>query len=285
MSVGKGMSNKVWFITGCSSGFGRELALAALNDGDKVIATARKQEGLSGLVDQFPDTCRAMEFDVTDFSNTAAVFENAVAAFGQVDVLVNNAGYGLIGSIEESSKEQIDRNFAVNFFGPLELIRVALPHFRAHKGGHVVNISAAAVISNYAGFGIYGAAKSALESLSEALAQEGRGFGLKVTLVQPGPFRTDFIARSLEKVESEISEYAGTAGKFGKLIESMDGRQPGDPARAAQAILQAVAAERPPLRLVLGKYAIEKSRRDRHNREAELREWESAGLSADGPYL
>jgi NAD(P)-dependent dehydrogenase (short-subunit alcohol dehydrogenase family) len=279
------MSNKVWFITGCSSGFGRELALAALNNGDRVIATARKVEGLSGLVEQFPDTCRAMEFDVTDFSNAAVVFENAVAAFGQVDVLVNNAGYGLIGSIEESSKEQIDRNFAVNFFGPLELIRVALPHFRAHKSGHVVNISAAAVISNYAGFGIYGAAKSALESLSEALALEGRGFGLKVTLVQPGPFRTDFIARSLEKVESEISEYAGTAGKFGKLIESMDGRQPGDPARAAQAILQAVAAERPPLRLVLGKYAIEKSRRDRNNREAELREWESAGLSADGPYL
>lgn len=281
----RGMSNKVWFITGCSSGFGRELALAALNNGDRVIATARKVEGLSGLVEQFPDTCRAMEFDVTDFSNAAVVFENAVAAFGQVHVLVNNAGYGLIGSIEESSKEQIDRNFAVNFFGPLELIRVALPHFRAHKSGHVVNISAAAVISNYAGFGIYGAAKSALESLSEALALEGRGFGLKVTLVQPGPFRTDFIARSLEKVESEISEYAGTAGKFGKLIESMDGRQPGDPARAAQAILQAVAAERPPLRLVLGKYAIEKSRRDRNNREAELREWESAGLSADGPYL
>jgi NAD(P)-dependent dehydrogenase (short-subunit alcohol dehydrogenase family) len=279
------MSNKVWFITGCSSGFGRELALAALNNGDRVIATARKVEGLSGLTEQFPDTCRAMEFDVTDFSNAAAVFENAVAAFGQVDVLVNNAGYGLIGSIEESSREQIDRNFAVNFFGPLELIRVALPHFRAHKSGHVVNISAAAVISNYAGFGIYGAAKSALESLSEALALEGRGFGLKVTLVQPGPFRTDFIARSLEKVESEISEYAGTSGKFGKLIASMDGRQPGDPARAAQAILQAVAAERPPLRLVLGKYAIEKSRRDRNNREAELREWESAGLSADGPYL
>ena len=285
MSVGRSMSNKVWFITGCSSGFGRELALAALNDGDKVIATARKPEGLSGLVEQFPDTCRAMEFDVTDFSNAAAVFEKAVAAFGRVDVLVNNAGYGLIGSIEESSKEQIDRNFAVNFFGPLELIRVALPYFRAHKSGHVVNISAAAVISNYAGFGIYGAAKSALESLSEALALEGRGFGLKVTLVQPGPFRTDFIARSLEKVESEISEYAGTSGKFGKLIESMDGRQPGDPARAAQAILQAVAAARPPLRLVLGKYAIDKSRRDRNNREAELREWESAGLSADGPYL
>ena len=279
------MSNKVWFITGCSSGFGRELDLAALNAGDKVVATARKPEDLSELVVQFPDTCRAMAFDVTDFSSAAAVFQGAVELFGRVDVLVNNAGYGLIGSIEESSKEQIERNFAVNFFGPLELIRVALPHFRAQKGGHVVNISAAAVISNYAGFGIYGAAKSALESLSEALALEGRGFGLKVTLVQPGPFRTDFIARSLEKVESGISEYAGTAGKFGKLIESMDGRQPGDPARAAQAILQAVAAERPPLRLVLGKYAIEKSRRDRSNREAELREWENAGLSADGPYL
>ena len=285
MGVGRAMAQKVWFITGCSSGFGRELALAALNHGDKVVATARNPEDLSGLVAQFPETCHAMAFDVTDFSNSAALFQEAVGAFGRVDVLVNNAGYGLIGSIEESSQEQIERNFAVNFFGPLELIRVALPHFRAQKGGHVVNMSAAAAISNYAGFGIYGAAKSALESLSEALALEGRSFGLNVTLVQPGPFRTDFIARSLDKVEGEISEYVGTAGKFGKLIESIDGRQPGDPARAAQSILQAVAAERPPLRLVLGKYAIEKSRRDRDKREAELAEWEHAGISADGPYL
>jgi short-subunit dehydrogenase len=213
------------------------------------------------------------------------VVAEAIAAFGRIDVLVNNAGFGLVGSVEETSWEQIQQSFAVNFFGPLELIRAVMPHFRERKAGRIVNMSAAAAISNYAGFGIYGAAKCALEGMSEALVQEGRAFGLKVTLVQPGPFRTDFVARSLEKADSSIPEYAGTVGRFARLIESMHGKQPGDPARAALAIVQAVDAERPPMRLVLGKYAIDKARRDWTQREAELREWEHAGISADGPYL
>lgn len=279
------MADKVWFITGCSTGFGRELALAALSQGDEVVATARKVEALAELTERWPEHCRALELDVTNFDSIPGVVAEAIAAFGRIDVLVNNAGYGLVGPVEETSREQTQQNFAVNFFGPLELIRAVLPHFRARKSGRIVNMSAAAAISNYAGFGIYGAAKCALEGLSESLAQEGKSFGLKVTLVQPGPFRTDFVARSLEKTEGAIPEYANTAGRFARLIESMHGKQPGDPARAALAIVQAVDADRPPMRLVLGKYAIDKARRDWSQREAELREWENAGISADGPYL
>lgn len=279
------MADKVWFITGCSSGFGRELALAALDQGDLVVATARNVDSLKELTERWPERCHAVALDLSNHDQIPGAVAEAIRFFGRIDVLVNNAGYGLVGPIEETSWEQIEQNFAVNFFGPLELIRSTLPHFRERKGGHVVNMSAAAAISNYAGFGIYGAAKCALEGMSEALALEGKPFGLKVTLVQPGPFRTDFVARSLDKTEGGISEYANTAGRFARLIESMHGRQPGDPAKAALAIVQAVDADKPPMRLVLGKYAIEKARRDWSLKEAELREWEDAGLSADGPYL
>jgi NAD(P)-dependent dehydrogenase (short-subunit alcohol dehydrogenase family) len=279
------MADKVWFITGCSSGFGRELALAALEQGDLVIATARNVDALAELTKNWPQNCHAVALDLNDRARILAAVEEAIRVFGRIDVLVNNAGYGLVGAIEEASWEQIEQNFAVNFFGPLALIRAMLPHFRERKCGHVVNMSAAAAISNYAGFGIYGAAKCALEGMSEALALEGQSFGLKVTLVQPGPFRTDFVARSLDRTEGGIPEYSSTAGRFQRLIESMHGKQPGDPARAAQAIVQAVDADRPPMRLVLGKYAIEKARRDWRRREAELREWEDTGMSADGPYL
>jgi NAD(P)-dependent dehydrogenase (short-subunit alcohol dehydrogenase family) len=209
------------------------------------------------------------------------VVQESMDVFGRVDVLVNNAGYGLLGAIEECSEEQIRRNFEVNFFGALHVIRCCLPHFRAQKSGHVLNVSAAAAITNYPGFGVYGAAKCALEGLSESLALEGRTFGLKVTIVEPGPFRTDFISRSLEAVPSDISDYDVSVGKFGKFIAGIDGKQPGDPAKAAHVIIQAVEAERAPLRLVLGKYAIDKTRRASAQREAELKLWEGAGSGAD----
>ena len=276
-----GMTEKVWLITGCSSGFGRALAEAALERGDRVVATARNTAPLLELATRWPGTVHLAELDVTDTAQCGAVVEEAVRVFGRLDVLANNAGFGLVGAVEESTPEQIQRNFAVNVFGPLALIRAALPHFRAAKSGHVLNISAAAAIANYAGFGIYGAAKCALEGVSESLALEGRAFGLKVTLVQPGPFRTDFISRGLERSPSGLAEYEGSSGKFGKFLGTIDGKQPGDPARAAQAILQAVDAEKPPQRLVLGKYALEKSRRTLAQREAELKLWEEASLGTD----
>jgi NAD(P)-dependent dehydrogenase (short-subunit alcohol dehydrogenase family) len=275
------MTEKVWLITGCSSGFGRALAEAALERGDRVVATARQSAALLELAARWPGTVHLAELDVTDSRQCQSVVEEAVGVFGRVDVLVNNAGYGLVGAVEEATPAQIERNFAVNFFGPLALIRAALPHFRAAKSGHIVNISAAAAIANYAGFGIYGAAKCALEGVSESLALEGRAFGLKVTLVQPGPFRTDFISRGLERSPSDLPEYEASSGKFAKFLATIDGKQPGNPAAAAQAILRAVDAERPPQRLVLGKYALEKSRRTLAQREAELKTWEETSLNAD----
>jgi NAD(P)-dependent dehydrogenase (short-subunit alcohol dehydrogenase family) len=276
-----GMTEKVWLITGCSSGFGRALAEAALERGDRVVATARNTASLLELAARWPGTVHLAELDVTDTAQCGAVVEEAVRVFGRLDVLANNAGYGLVGAVEESTPEQIQCNFAVNFFGPLALIRAALPHFRAAKSGHILNISAAAAIANYAGFGIYGAAKCALEGVSESLALEGRAFGLKVTLVQPGPFRTDFISRGLDRAPASLPEYEASSGKFGKFLGTIDGKQPGDPARAALAILQAVDAEKPPQRLVLGKYALEKSRRTLAQREAELKLWEETALGTD----
>lgn len=279
----EGMSDKVWFITGTSSGFGRAIVEAALERGDRVFATARNIESISDFTRKWPDSVRIGRLDVMDAAQTQSCIVDAMDAFGRLDVLVNNAGYGLIGAVEEASDEQIRRNFEVNFFGALSVIRCALPHFRSARNGHVVNISAAASISNYAGFGIYGAAKCAMEGMSESLALEGKSFGLKVTIVQPGPFRTEFISRSIETVNALIPEYQASAGRFAKLLGSMDGKQPGDPVRAAKAILKAVDSDRPPLRLVLGKYAIDKVRRAAVQSESELKLWEDVGLSADGP--
>ena len=277
------MSEKVWLITGCSSGFGRALAEAALLRGDRVVLTARNVATLADLAARWPANSHLTTLDVTDFGQIQQVVDEAVRVFGRIDILVNNAGYGLLGSLEECSAAQIRRNFEVNFFGPLELIRCALPHFRAARSGHVLNISAAAAITNYAGFGIYGSAKCALEGMSESLAAEGRSFGLKVTIVQPGPFRTDFISRSLDRAQVALPEYEASVGKFAKFIDGIDGKQPGDPVLAAQVILQAVDAERPPLRLVIGKYALDKARRTIAGRDAELKTWEAASVAADGP--
>jgi NAD(P)-dependent dehydrogenase (short-subunit alcohol dehydrogenase family) len=271
----------VWLITGCSSGLGRALASAALARGDRVAATARQPAALAELAAAYPDTCRTFALDVTDPAQVNAAVADTLATFGRLDVLVNNAGYGLVGALEECSEAQIARNFEVNCFGALRVIRAALPQFRAQKGGHVICISAAAAIANYAGFSVYGAAKRALEGAAEALALEGRTFGLKVTLVQPGPFRTDFIARSLDRAATPLPDYEATSGKFARFLGTMDGKQPGDPARAAAAIIATVTADRPPLRLVLGPYATDKVRRTLTASQRELDAWAPVGGPTD----
>ena len=272
---------RVWLITGCSSGFGASLAAAVLARGERVVATARNAEALSELAAQFPDTCRALALDVTDATQVKSVVAQAVEAFGRLDVVVNNAGYGLAGAFEELGTQQIARNFDTNFFGALEVIRAALPVLRAQGSGHIVNISAAAVISNYAGFSIYGATKWALEGVSESLAAELKPLGIKVTIVQPGPFRTDFIGRSMQRAQSHIADYERTSGKFLRFLETMEGKQPGDPARAAEAIIAAVESDAPPLRLVLGKYANDKARKKLADTERERAAWEHVGLPTD----
>ena len=273
--------SSVWLIKGCSSGIGLALATTALARGHRVIATARHISSLDELVTRHPERCRALALDVTDSAQVKCTVAAAVEVFGRIDVVVNNAGYGLVGAFEELGEEQIARNFSTNFFGALAVIRAALPILRAQRSGHLVNISAAAVISNYAGFSIYGASKWALEGVSESLAAELKPLGIKVTIVQPGPFRTDFIGRSLERAQSHLADYDRTSGKFLRFLETMDGKQPGDPAMAAEAIITAVESATPPLRLVLGKYANEKARRKFADAERERAAWEQVGLVTD----
>ncbi len=274
-------NTRVWLVTGCSSGLGRALAARVLSRGERVIATARSQEALDVLSAGFPETCRVLALDVTNREQVRSVVSQAAEAFGRLDVVVNNAGYGAVGAFEELGEEQIARNFDTNFFGALEIIRAALPILRAQGSGHIVNISAAAAISNYAGFSIYGATKWALEGVSESLAAELKPLGIKVTIVQPGPFRTDFIGRSLERAESHIADYDRTSGKFLRFLETMAGKQPGDPDKAAEAIIEAVESDAPPLRLVLGKYANDKLRRKLADAERERAAWEHVALATE----
>ena len=273
--------SRVWLITGCSSGFGLALATAVLARGQRVVATARRPESFADLAARHPETCRAIVLDVTDPAQVKSRVAEAAAAFGRIDVLVNNAGYGLVGAFEELGEEQIARNFETNFFGAMNVIRAVLPILRSQSSGHIVNISAAAVISNYAGFSIYGASKWALEGVSESLAAELKPLGIKVTIVQPGPFRTDFISRSMERAANHIADYDRTSGKFLRFLETMSGKQPGDPAKAAEAIIAAVESDTPPLRLVLGKYANDKTRKKLADAEKERAAWEHVGLPTD----
>ena len=269
----------VWFITGCSRGLGLAVATAALRRGDRVVASARHAADLAPLAAAYPDTCRPLTLDVTEPAMVEAAVTAAIAAFGRIDVLVNNAGVGLIGAIEETTDAEIARCFEVNFLGALRVTRAVLPQLRMQREGHVLFISAAAAIANYAGFGIYGAAKRALEGAAESLAQEARPLGVRVTIVQPGPFRTDFAGPSLERAATPLPDYDGTRGKFDRYVTSMHGKQPGDPARAAAAILAAVDAERPPLRLTLGAYATDKTRRTLTGAQREVDAW--APIAAD----
>jgi len=250
-----------WFLTGASSGFGRSLAEAILAGGDRLIATARQPSHLADLAGAYPAACEVMALDVTDAVQVREAIASAARLWGHLDVVVNNAGYGLLGAVEECSDDQIRRNFETNFFGPLEVTRAALPILRAQRSGHFVYLSAAAAVSNYAGFGIYGASKWALEGLAESLRAEVTPLGLKVTLVQPGPFRTDFISRSMERAAAPIADYDKTAGKFAQFLAGVDGRQPGDPGRGARLIVEAVKSGRAPFRLPLGAYVVEKLKR------------------------
>ncbi|MEO1374841.1 MAG: oxidoreductase [Cyanobacteria bacterium J06635_10] len=273
--------SKVWLITGSSTGFGRTLAETVLEKGDKVIATARKPEQLDDLISKYPDTAIALRLDVTNPDEIIAAIEEANAAFGRIDVLVNNAGYGLIGALEEVSDAQIHRNFDTNLFGVINVIRGILPIMRSQQSGHIINMSAIAGFTNELGFSIYGGAKFALEGVSEALQGEVAPLGIKVTIVEPGPFRTDFIGRSLDRAEEQMEAYQGTVGKFLNFLNNIEGKQPGDPAKAAEAIIKVVNSDNPPLRLVLGKYAYTKFRKKIESLKTELDAWEAVAANTD----
>lgn len=271
---------KTWLITGASTGFGRQLAETVLQHGDQCVLTARRPEQLADLVSRFADRAIALPMDVTQPAQIAPVFAAAQERFDTLDVVVNNAGYGLLAALEETDDSRLARSLETNLVGPLRVMRAAIPIMREQKRGHIINMSAIAAFANELGFAVYGAAKAGLEAASEAVAGECAPFGIRVTVVVPGPFRTDFIVRSLD-VAPRLPEYANTVGKFESFLTRINGKQPGDPIRAAEAIYQIAGVEKPPFRLVLGKYAHEKFAKKLGLLGAELEAWKSLGLPTD----
>lgn len=255
--VENNFKNRVWLITGSSTGFGNALTKAILKQGDRVIATARKPEQLSNLVAQYPETAKAVRLDVTNPQEVRDAVKAAVDTFERIDVLVNNAGYGALGAIEELGDKSIRQQFETNVFGTLDVMRAVLPVMRKQRSGHIVNWSSVAGFVAFEGTGIYCGTKFALEGISEALVKEVAPLGIKVTIIEPGAFRTDFNGRSLVMPESIIDDYASTSGEFLGWIRDMDGKQPGNPDKAALAIIQAVKSDNPPLRLALGADAVD----------------------------
>ena len=273
--------NKVWLITGCSSGFGLSLAQKALEKGDMVVATARDISRLAGIESKYGVQVKTVSLDVNDREQVTNAVNMVKDTIGRIDVVVNNAGYGLVGALEEYSEEEMQLNFNTNFWSAINLIRCCLPILRNQGSGHIVNMSAAATIFNEVGFSIYGAAKAALEIASESLCWEVKPLGIKVTNVVPGPFRTDFIKRSLSRAENNIEDYDQTAGKFINFLEKIEGKQPGDPNKAAEAIVKAVYSENPPLYLYLGAYAYKAANRKLDSMKNDLEQWKDIGLHTD----
>ena len=270
--------SKVWFITGVSRGFGKVLAETLLSEGATVIGTTRSG---SAEIAQRQGRLTILPLEVTD---PRAVKQAVAAAFGlgRVDVVVNNAGYGLLGSVEEATEEQVSHLFDVNFHGPRRVIQAALPFLRAQRSGHIVNITSIAGVAPAAGSGLYAAAKMAVEGMSQSLAREVAPLGIRVTLVEPGAFRTDFLSdHSIRRGGANLEDYAETAGAAQRRLATMAGRQPGDPARAAAAIIKAVRSASPPLHLVLGSDAYQRTREVLDAFCAELEAWKPVCLGTD----
>jgi NAD(P)-dependent dehydrogenase (short-subunit alcohol dehydrogenase family) len=262
-----------WFITGATSGFGAAFAAHALAQGDTVVATARRPERLAALVGQAPERVLALTLDVTDAAAAARAVEAAVARFGRIDVLVNNAGYGIVGAVEETPEAELRAAMETNFFGAVAVTRATLPQLRRQRAGAIVNISSMGGQMSFGGCGAYSASKFALEGLSEALAQELAPFGVKVLIVEPGAFRTDFAADALRHMPV-LDAYRDIIGGTRDFARAMDATQPGDPRKAAQAIDRALKAEATPLRLQLGDDAVEAVRAHSAQLLRDLAQWE-----------
>jgi NAD(P)-dependent dehydrogenase (short-subunit alcohol dehydrogenase family) len=276
-------SSRVWFITGASTGFGRMLAEELLRRGERVIATARDVSRVNDLVRQHPGSAVALPLDVARQEQIASAASQAIAAFGHIDVLVNNAGYGVNGAIEEVSEEEFEPMFQTNLYGLIRTTRAFLPHFRTRRSGHIVNLSSIGGLIGSAGWGFYNTTKFAVEGFSEALAAEMKPLGVHVTVIEPGPFRTDFLGRSGKLAAKEMPEYTATAGKAREYLRTQSGRQPGDPQKAIEAVIQVVDAEQPPLHLILGKSALTRFRNRLEEWQREIREWENVTVGADYP--
>jgi NAD(P)-dependent dehydrogenase (short-subunit alcohol dehydrogenase family) len=272
-----------WLITGCSTGLGRELARAVLAHGWNTLVTARDAATVADIVSAYPNTGLALPVDVTNREQIAHAIEQAERRFGGVDVLVNNAGYGYRGAVEEATEAEIRTLFDTNFFGLVAVTQAALPGMRARKSGSIVNISSVGGRMAAPGSGFYSATKFAVEGMSDALRKELKPLGIRVMVVEPSGFRTDFAGRSLRQSDRTIDDYATTAGRRRKENITTDGKQAGDPVRAADAMIMALQSESPPFRLALGRAAVERIRAEMTAQLHDLDTWADVAIGADYP--
>ncbi|MFD6277203.1 oxidoreductase [Streptomyces sp. NPDC060209] len=270
-----------WFITGCSTGLGRALAEAVLERGWNAVVTARSVSKVQDLAAAHSETALALALDVGDTAGVARAMEQAEDRFGAVDVLVNNAGHGYRAAVEEGEDAEVGELFATNFFGPVALIKAVLPGMRARRRGAIVNVSSIAGQYSSPGSGYYSATKFALEGMSDALSKEVGPLGIKVLVVEPGAFRTDFAGRSLQQSRTPIEDYAGTAGLRRKENDTTHGRQPGDPEKAPQVIIDALESGNTPFRLLLGSDAVTVVREELTARIGEVDAWEAVSRTTD----
>jgi len=271
------MSN--WFITGISRGFGKILAEEVLAEGHSVFGTTR-----SGSSDMRHPNLVVARLDVTQAQRTAQVIKKMMLQFATLDVVVNNAGFGIVGAVEEVSRAEIDKVFNTNIFGTLNVLKATLPHLRRQKSGHIINFSSVGGFIGIPGFGAYNASKFAIEGLSEALAAEVKPLGIHVTIVEPGPFRTDFLAKdSLLRAAKVISDYGATSGRTRAYAEERHGAQPGNPQLAVKVIVQVASTRNPPLHLPLGRESIERIRTKLKLIEEEITQWQTLSLATDFP--
>jgi NAD(P)-dependent dehydrogenase (short-subunit alcohol dehydrogenase family) len=276
-------TSRVWFITGSSTGFGRILAEILLKRGERVAVTARNPDQIQDLVAGYQDTGLALALDVTQPAQVASAVAAAEKFFGRIDVLVNNAGYGYLAAIEEGEDQEVRAMFETNFFGLVAVTKAVLPGMRTRRTGHILNISSIGGFVGNPSAGYYAATKFAVEGLSEALAKEVEPLGIRVIAIEPGPFRTDWAGRSLKIAKASIPDYVETAGARSNQISERSGKQPGDPVRAAEAMITLVAADQPPRNLFLGKIAVDMAREKFAYLSRGIDQWETLSVGADFP--
>ncbi|WP_027778263.1 oxidoreductase [Paraburkholderia caledonica] len=275
--------NPVWLITGCSTGFGRELAKLVLERGWRAVVTARDESKVKDIAEPHGERALVLPLDVTNRAQIADVVAQTRQRFGRIDTLVNNAGYGYLAAIEEGEDDEVRAMFETNVFGLVDITKAVLPVMREQRSGLIVNVSSIGGLTSFAATGYYHATKYAVEGLSESLATEVKPLGIDVLIVEPGPFRTNWAGPSIKQSATVIDDYAATAGERRKQTEARSGNQAGDPVRAAQAIIDAALSERPPLRLLLGKTALELARKKLDFMRGDFDAWEATTVGADFP--
>jgi NAD(P)-dependent dehydrogenase (short-subunit alcohol dehydrogenase family) len=272
-------AERVWFITGTSQGFGRDIARAALDDGGAVVATSRRPDKAVCEIGGPAERLLVVPLDLTDPQQISAAVDAAIRRFGRIDVLVNNAGHGILGAVEEASDADVLAVYQINVFGLLRVTRAVLPHMRRRRSGHIVNLSSIGGLTGSPGWGIYNSTKFAVEGLSEALAAELVPLGIRVTIVEPGAFRTNFLGDSLSVATGTLPDYDATVGSTRAYRRDMNGAQDGDPVRGANAIVDAVKSLNPPLHLLLGADAYQRATKKLADLKAQFETWRDVTLA------